>query len=236
MLKPRRTPRRRSMADFLLLAPALAIMPLLTLGVLWLIQKLQSTRCPAETFLSGSGRAAMAVQAVPILLASIGFAFLAVNWFVHLAPPLRDFFDRDAQRHGAPGYRQSQRSIARFSLVVLSVMLPISAAASLSQYCLAPQDILYQPWPWTGLRHYSWQDVRKVETICTRGRRGGWNGSFSLILRDGSGFDIMGWPRSAVGAYPAIVSALEGVDFAFDAERVSPGCDAPYVDLLLRRP
>ena len=72
--------------------------------------------------------------------------------------------------------------------------------------------------------------------MCTRGRRGGWNSSFFLITRDGASFDSMDWPRSAVRAYPEIVRALEGVDFAFDAERVNPGCDVPYINLLVRRP
>src|SRR5271163_1569351 len=106
MLKPRQMPPRKSMANFFLLALAFGIMAMFTLGVVWLILQLQSTRCTAGTFLSGSGQGAMVVQAVPIFLASIGFAFLAVNWLVY------------ARRHGQPSYRQSQRSIRNFSLVV----------------------------------------------------------------------------------------------------------------------
>jgi len=236
MLKASPTQRRKSVANLLLVAPAFVVMGLLSVSVIWLIQQLQSTRCPYGTFLAGSGQAATIVQAVPILLGSIGLALLSVNWLIHLAPPLRRFFDREARQHGEPGYERSQRSLAKFSTIVLAIMSPITMAASFCQYCLTPEQILYQPWPWTGLRQYSWQDVRAVETVCTHGRRGGWNGSLFLIMRDEASFDIMDWPRSTVRAYPDIVRALDGVDFVFDATQVRPGCNVPYVNLLIRRP
>jgi hypothetical protein len=214
------------------MAPAFIIMALLTAGAVWIIRQLQSARCPSETFLDGAGQAGMVLQAVPIFLASIGCAFFAVNWLVHAMPLLREF----SGQHGERAYRRLQRQVAKFSLVMAAIMLPIVAAASLTQYCLTPSAILYQPWPWSGLRHYSWQDVKEVETICTRGRRGGWEGSFFLVMRDGADFDLMAWPRSTVRAYPAIAHALNGVDFRFDATRVDPQCGVPFMGLLIQRP
>ncbi|HSV21527.1 MAG TPA: hypothetical protein VLJ17_00705 [Xanthobacteraceae bacterium] len=52
--------------------------------------------------------------------------------------------------------------MAKFGVVVLSMMLPIGIAASFSQYCLSEREIPYQPWP--GLQQYSWQDVAAIET------------------------------------------------------------------------
>ena len=149
---------------------------------------------------------------------------------------IRRYFDRNARKHAEASYRQSQRTMIKFSVVTLLVMLPISVAASFSQYCLTPREILYQPWPWTGLEHYSWKDVAMIETSCARGGRGGWNTSFFLIMKDNANFDLMVWPRSLDRAYPEIVYALSDVEFTFNSARVSPGCDVPFVHLLLRRP
>jgi hypothetical protein len=227
--------RRKRWINLLLVIPGIALMTGLSLGAMWLIGQLQSLRCPSGTFLAGSGQAATVFQIVPIMIASIGFGFVGANGFAHSIPPLRRFSDRDAQRHGEAGYRRSQRQLMKVSLAVLAIALPIVAAAALSQYCLLAQGIQYQPWPWTGLRPYSWGDVATIETTCTRGRSS-WHASFFLVMRDGAKFDIMTWPSSTVRVYPEIASALKGVDFTFDAQGVRRGCDLPYRDLLLVRP
>jgi len=58
------------------------------------------------------------------------------------------------------------------------------------------------------------------------------------VMRKSGGvdFDIMTWPRRLVRAYPEIVRALEGVEFAFSSRSVSPDCKVSYADLLTRRP
>lgn len=239
MQKPNRAavaPRRKSLANLLLVAPAFATMAGLSISAIWLIQQWQSLRCPAGTFLVGSGQGATAFQIIPILFASMGLGFLSVNWVVHLIPPLRDFFDRNARRHGESSYRRAQRALAKLSVIMLSIMLPISIAASFSQYCLAEREILYQAWPWTGLHQYSWQDVAAIETSCTRGTKGGWNPSLFLVTRDGASFDIMAWTGAAIRAYPDMARALASIDFAFSAKNVSPNCPRAYADLLTRRP
>lgn len=230
---------RKSLANLLLVVPAFMVMGLLSAGTIWLIQRAQSTRCPSMTFLSGSGQVASIVQIIPVLVASIGFAFLTVNRLAHAVPPIRHFFDRNARNHGERNYERSQRSLARFSFIILAAMAPITIAASFCQYCIGPNGIAYQSWPWSGLRHYSWTDVQEVKTSCTRQRSRtgtGWSASFVFILRDGMSFDIMEWPRSTARAYPDIVRALDGIDFAFDASRVNADCAVPYMNLLIRRP
>jgi hypothetical protein len=139
--------RRKRWINLLLVIPSFAVMAGLSLGAVWLIQQLQSLRCPSGTFLAASGQGATVFQILPIMVASIGFGFLGVNGFAHSMPPLRKFFDRDAPRHGEPGYRRSQRQLLTVSLAVLAIVLPIVAAAALSQYCLLAQGIRYQPWP-----------------------------------------------------------------------------------------
>src|SRR5277367_5154133 len=124
MLNRTSTPRRKSLANLLLVAPAFGIMGMLSVGAVWLVQQVQSLRCPSATFLHGSGQVAMIVQVVPIILASMGFGLFAVNWLAHLIVPLRRFFDRDARQHGDPDYRQSQRQLTKFSFIVLALMLP----------------------------------------------------------------------------------------------------------------
>jgi hypothetical protein len=173
----------------------------ISVGVVWLLQQLQSARCPEGTFLFGSGQVATALQTIPIFVGSIGIGFFAVNWIAHSIPPVRDFFDRDARRRNERGYAASQRGLLKFSMVTLALAWAIGAGASLSQYCLAGEQVLYQRWPWTGLPSYSWQEIAAIETSCSRSRSS-WTGHFFLILRDGSRFDLMAWPRAPVRAYP----------------------------------
>ena len=227
--------RTKSARNLLLIVSAFAIMAVISIAAGWLIQQLQSLRCPSGTFLVGSGGVASICQIIPIYIASIGFGFLIVNWLSQLMPPVREFFDRDALRHGVPGYQKAQQGLLRFSVIISAIALPMIVAASLSQYCMLSGAIFYQPWPWTGLKHYAWHDVTKIETRC-HFSKGKWNGSFFLIMNDGSNFDIMAWPGASVRAYPEIVSALKNVNFSFDSTNVRPDCEVWYVDLLTRRP
>lgn len=240
-MKPKSEPRtlvrrRKSLWNLLLIVPALAFTGGIWAGLVRLIQQLQSARCPSGTFLFASSQIATIFQVVPIFFASMAFCFLAANWLTHLIGPVGNFFDRDAERHGEPDYRTTQRGVLIFSAAVLAIVLPISIAASLCQYCLLGDEILYQPWPWTGLRHYLWRDVAAIETACRPSRTGSWNVSFFLIMRDGTRIDIMARPRALVHAYPEIVRALQDVDFSFDPRGVRPGCHVPYIELLTRRP
>ncbi len=57
-----------------------------------------------------------------------------------------------------------------------------------------------------------------------------------MIMRDGSRFDLMAWPRALVRVHPEIARALKDVDFSFDSRGVRPGCDVPYLAVLTRRP
>jgi len=227
--------RRKSARNLLLVLPAFAVIGAISVAVVWLLQRLQSARCPDGAFLVGSGQVATIFQTIPIFMGAIGISFFAVNWVAHSITPVSDFFDRDARQQGAPGYRASQRGLLTFSAVTLALALAISGGASLSQYCLLEDQVLYQPGPWTGMRPYSWSDVATIETSCTRSKSS-WDGHFFLIMRDGSRFDLMAWPRALVRVYPEIARALKGVDFAFDSSGVRPGCDLPYLAVLTRRP
>ena len=126
----------------------------------------------------------------------------------------------------------------KLSLIMLVVALPISFAASLCQFCLEPQGIVYQTTPWSGFREHGWDDVSSVTTTCRyrSGPRAGWTKQFIVAMRDGAAIDLMTWPAAALRAYPAIAQALHGHEFAFDASGVSPRCPEPYLDMLTRRP
>jgi hypothetical protein len=227
--------RKKSARNLFLVVPAFALMGAISVGLVWLLQQLQSARCPDRTFLSGSDQIATGLQTLPIFMGSIGISFLAVNWIAHSIPPVRAFFDSDARRTNERGYAASQRGLLKFSLIALALTLAIGTGASLSQYCLADNQLLYQRWPWTGLQHYSWHDIGAIETSCSRSKSS-WTGHYFLIMRNGSRFDLMAWPRALVRVYPEIKDALKDVDFSFDSRRVRPGCDVPYLALLTRRP
>jgi hypothetical protein len=219
MRQPRKRPaarRRRTLANLPLMAASLAIAGGLTAAVLWLVQRLQGARCPAGTFLYGSGGIATVVQYVAIILAALAWGVLAANFLAREAGP--------------------QRELLGFCVLLSAAALPAAGAAALCQYCLFADGISDQPYPWTGLGRYRWQDVAAIETSCARGRRGGWSGSFVLVLGDGARFDIMAWPRAATRAYPDLVAALAHGNFTFDRSGVRAGCDVPYREMLTRRP
>ena len=90
--------RRKSARNLLLVLPAFALIGGISVAAVWVLQHLQSARCPDGTFLVGSGQVATIFQTIPILMGSIGISFLAVNWVAHSIPPVRDFFDRDARQ------------------------------------------------------------------------------------------------------------------------------------------
>src|SRR5262249_28342403 len=144
--------------------------------------------------------------------------------------------DPDSESYSEAGYRWGQRELAKFSVAVLFPMLPISIVAALAQNYFSGGGNLIQPPPWAGLWEKSLRGVARSEAFSARRTQGRCNGSLFLIMRDGIGFDIMTWARPAVRAYPDIVRALEGVEFAFSSEGVSPDCKLPYAHLLTKRP
>jgi hypothetical protein len=233
------------LSDLVYFAAVLTVMAAICFAAASLIEQLQSLRCPAGTFLVGSEDLARMLQRLPILAASFFLGILTAEWFVHSTQRLHGF-KRELMRLSMRGadyelrYQTFQRDLMRVELIVLSIMLPISVAASLSQYCLLQREILYQPWPWTGLQPYSWSDVAKIETICSQGGRGGWKGFVDVVMRDGARLEIAVPPLWSVGspplvrAYPEIARALDGVGVTFNSEGVSPGC--PYASVLLGRP
>jgi hypothetical protein len=120
--------------------------------------------------------------------------------------------------------------------VLLAIAVPISITASLSQFCLAPDRVLYQTSPLSGLRHYAWNDIASVTPTCSPDKRTGWDTTYVITMHDGSAFDILVWPRPTARVYPKIVQALHGLGFSFDASRVQDRCNVPYVEILRERP
>jgi hypothetical protein len=191
----------------------------------WLLQQFQARRCPDDTFLYGSNAIANLFQGVPLLIPALGVGFLVYN---RLAPlPIR-----------APRYRAYQSMVSRWTLISLLLALPVSVAASLSQYCLRSDAILYQAYPWSGLRDYEWGDVVGVTTACyySGGRSPGWRKQFVLTMRDGPALDLMAREAAGICAYRAIVQALHGQDFSFDSSGVARQCPQPFLGMLTSRP
>jgi hypothetical protein len=107
-----------------------------TFGGLWLLQHLQALRCPAGTFLAGSGYAATVVQVLSLLVVLLGVVIIGVSWLI------LDLSSR------------ARHVVAKVSLVPVSLMLLLGVTASFSRYCLQPQGILSQARPWNDTKHY----------------------------------------------------------------------------------
>lgn len=201
-------------------------------GANWLIGQVQRLRCPEETFLAGSGHIASILQTLPVLFASFGFGFFGVGVLVRSIPIAWNFFGKIWKNRDA--CRKDQKSILLLSTIIAVPALLVALPAASSQFCLATDSVLYQAWPWSGLKRYPWDDVTVVVAGCERGK-GGWKPSFSLTLKDGSNLDIMATRSdTAVQALPKIARALTAVRFALHPSELSR-CDFPNLDLFRRR-
>ena len=206
------------------------------LAMAWLMQRFQAQRCPGNTFFWASNQIPTALQIVPLCFPALGLGFLAANRLFAVLParPGRSF---RSKAPGANGAREQGQMIKATSILLL-VTLPVSFAASLCQFCLEPQGILYQATPWSGLRYYGWDDVSSVTATCRydSGRYAGWRKQYLLTLRDGSALDLMTWPGAAVRAFSAVAGALRGQGLSYDATGVAPGCPQPFLGMFVRRP
>lgn len=206
------------------------------LAMAWLMQRFQALRCPEDTFFWASNQIPTALQVVPLCFPALGLGFLAANRLFTVLPA-RPGRSTGPQLPGADGAREQGQMIKATSILLL-VTLPVSFAASLCQFCLEPQGILYQATPSSGLQRYGWDDVSSVTATCRydRGRYAGWRKQYLLTLRDRAALDLMTWPAAAVRAYPAVADALRGQEFSYDASGVASGCPQPYLGMFAHRP
>jgi hypothetical protein len=87
----------KRLSNLLYFAAVIAVMAAISFAAIWLIEQLQSLRCPAGTFLVGAGDLAVMLQKIPIVFSSFGFGILTVEWLVHSAKRLQRF-QRDLMR------------------------------------------------------------------------------------------------------------------------------------------
>jgi hypothetical protein len=198
----------------------------------WLMRRFQAMRCPDATFFWASNQIATALQVVPLAFPAIGAGFLIASSIRVGLDPIHPSATPSARR------AVEGRQMIKLSLIMLTLALPISFAASLCQFCLEPQGIVYQANPWSGFREHGWEDVASVTTTCgyRSGPRAGWTKQLIVAMRDGAAIDLMTWPAAALRAYPAIAQALHGQEFSFDASGVARQCPEPYHSMLTRRP
>ena len=236
MSRHRPTQGNRKARNLLFALLGLALAGVAWIAMAWTMQQFQAARCPQDTFFWASNQVPTALQIVPLFFPALGVGFLTANWLIAAIPGGRDFFNQP--RKPGPDRGGEQRQLIKFSLMLLLVTLPISVSASLCQFCLQPHAIAYQPYPWTGFRQYTWEDVSAVTATCrySRGRFTGWRKQFILEMRDGPVLDLMAWPTAAIRASPSIAQALHGHEFRFDVAGVAPGCPEPYLGMLSHRP
>ncbi len=229
-------PGKRRERSLLFAVLGLALAGIAWIAMAWLMQRLQAARCPQDAFCWASSQIATALQVAPLAFPSLGPGFLAANWIAASIPGGGQFFNQ--ARDAGPNDPAVPRQLLKFCSMLLAATLPVSFAASLCLFCLQPQAIAYQPYPWTGLRHYAWQDVVTLTADCRyrSGRYAGWYKQLILGMRDGAALDLMTWPAAAVRAYPKIARALHGQAYSFDKSGVDRGCPPPYLRMLTERP
>jgi hypothetical protein len=215
------------------MALGFALIGVIWVAIVWSVTTLAAHRCPAGTFLSGSPRLAGIFVMVAPGFAAIGPGFLAANWLTGLTSAGRTFFDGDADFRSTAQFRRDQTKLIAFSAALLAAGAVISALASVSQFCLAPQGIYDRAALWSDMQFYPWSSVSKITTGCGRGGKSSWYYHYALALPEGRSLDIMDGTAPVWRTKAQLLAALHPYAFAFDSTGVDPRC---AVALLTVRP
>jgi len=206
-----------------------------------LISLLQQSRCPPDSYVTGSGNAASIFIIIPIFFASLVPGLLLSNVVTGITAGTRKFFDGTENDRNGVSFRYSKRFKKEFSIsavYIAPVLIPllISITSSFSQFCLAPDQITNRTFPWSSIKTHTWHNVVKIETTCERAGKNSWEPGFLLNFEDGSTLNIMGGTGSASKHGDDIHQSLAGKNFDFDNSRVDPDCGVANPQMLLTKP
>jgi len=200
-----------------------------------MVHRLHVSRCPADSFITGDNGG--------IVLGLVGF-LLMVFWatvyvlLVGLIPGGRDlFYAGPTETSRNSHYKSLLKGLLITTAIVAAITLPLVPFPVFDQFFLTPRGLLNQDEPWSGLRPYGWSQVKEVRAECNQDRRG-WTSEMDLIFADDREIDLRGgtvhgdWTE----VYARIAPMLHGQAFAFETRDIEPGCAAPQLPYLIKRP
>ena len=204
----------------------------------WPIFYLRRAGMPSDAFMLGpASEFSFLVFVLGVGLASIGPGLLLSNSVLWTISPLRKQQDKLCHGRGEEVLRQANRGLFRFSLVILLVLYPVSFAAGLNYFALAPGGVHYRHYLSARPTIYAWNDIRQIRSKCYR--RKGPTGQYEIVLADGRSVDLAAYSgKNFVAAYPQLSASLRqapAFDFYFDAG-ASVSCPVSWIPYFATSP
>jgi hypothetical protein len=232
-VNPRRPPK--NISDFVFMPLGVATAWLL---LSWPIFYTRRVGMPSDAFmLSPASEFSFLVFVVGVGLVSIGPGFLLSNLVLWAIPPLRRKQDQLCQGEGKEVLNQANRGLARFSLVLFLVFYPLSFAAGLNYFALAPNGVHYRHYLATQARVYPWTDITQIRSKWYRRKEP--NGRYEIVFSDRSSVDLAAYSeRNFFAAYARLSASLQqapAFKFYFDAD-ASVSCPVSWIPYFATRP
>jgi hypothetical protein len=234
-VNPRRPPKNIWDLVFMPLGVASAWV-LLSLPIFYV----RRTGMPSDAFmLAPASEFSFLVFVLGVGLASIGPGLLLSNCVLWTISPLRKQQDKLCHGKGREVLKEANRGLFGFSLVILLALYPVSFAAGLNYFALAPDGVHYRHYSPARPTIYAWNEIRHIRSKCYRRRAP--TGHYEIVFADGRSVDLAAYSEKVFfSAYPGLSASLRQAprfDFYFDAG-ASVSCPvswAPYFATSPRR-
>ena len=220
------SPRRQLRLLLVMLAlPGVAI-----IGGMFLSDWLIASRCPPGTEFSGwvdSTRQPF-------------FQICSIAFFVWLGS--RQLLVKMAREGRLVAGRFDPERAMRWCNVVMPAAIAVGLGAmvvsSYSQFCVLSDRIIFRARLAAAAETYGWADVRRVTATCVHlsGRSSRDAMGYVLTMANGRRIDLADTDTRLPGIVQAASAGLRGLPYAYDASRVSSGCDPIHTRLLTMRP
>ena len=225
-VNPRRPPKNIWDAVFMPLGVASAWVLLS-----WPIFYFRNTGMPSDAFmLAPASEFSFLVFVLGVGLASIGPGLLLSNSMLWAISPLRKQQDKLCHGKGKEVLKQANRGLFHFSLVILIVLYPVSFAAGLNYFALAPGGVHYRHYLSAQPKIYAWSEIRHIRSKCYRRKEP--TGQYEIAFADGHSIDLAAYSEEDFfAAYPRLSASLRqapGFDFYFDAN-ASVSCPVSWI-------
>ena len=170
-------------------------------------------------------------------LASIGPGFLLSNSVLWAISPLRKQQDKMCRGSGQEVLKQANRSLFCFSLVILLVLYPVSFAAGLNYFAMAPDGVHYRYYLSVQPKIYAWNEIRQIRSKCYRRKEP--RGQYEIVFTDGRSVDLAAYSeKDFFSAYPRLSASLRQAPvfkFYFDAG-ASVSCPVSWIPYFATSP
>jgi hypothetical protein len=163
-------------------------------------------------------------------LASIGPGLLLSNSMSWAISPIRKQQDKLCRGKGREVLRQANRGLFSLSGVILLLLYPVSFAAGLNYFALAPDGVHYRDYFSAQPKIYAWNKIRHIRSKCYRRKEP--TGKYEMGFNDGRSVDLAAYSEEDFfAAYPRLSASLQqapGFDFYFDAS-ASVSCPVSWM-------